>query len=85
MIQSVVTSKGQTTVPRDIRAVWGIEPSHRLIWELLPDGSATVRPQPSAMELFGCIKTSVPFPGIKEERMSAQEAAAQHAATEGLE
>ena len=38
-----ITSKGQTTIPQDIRAALKVGPGDLLAWELGPDGTATVR------------------------------------------
>ncbi|TSE27346.1 transcriptional regulator, AbrB family [Tepidimonas sediminis] len=38
-----VTSKGQTTIPAEIRAVLHVSPGDLIAWELEPDGSARVR------------------------------------------
>ena len=38
-----ITSKGQTTIPKDIRAALKVGPADLLAWELGPDGTATVR------------------------------------------
>ena len=38
-----VTSKGQTTIPADIRAALRIEPGDLIIWEMSDDGSARIR------------------------------------------
>ncbi len=38
-----ITAKGQTTVPRDIRAALKVEPGDLIAWETQPDGSVVVR------------------------------------------
>lgn len=38
-----VTSKGQTTIPAEIRAVLHVSLGDLIAWELEPDGSARVR------------------------------------------
>lgn len=38
-----VTSKGQTTIPAEIRAVLHVSPGDLIAWEVEPDGSARVR------------------------------------------
>jgi antitoxin PrlF len=42
MIQSRITSKAQTTVPRAIRQALGVGPGDRLVWES-ENGRATVK------------------------------------------
>jgi len=43
MTDSTITSKGQTTVPADIREFLGAKPGVRLLWLKAPDGSVIVR------------------------------------------
>lgn len=38
-----VTSKGQTTIPSDVRAALHVKPGDRIAWEVSEDGTATVR------------------------------------------
>ncbi len=38
-----VTSKGQTTIPANIRDDWRLTPGDVLVWELQDDGTARVR------------------------------------------
>lgn len=43
MAESTITSKGQTTVPADIRAPVHAKPGTRLVWSVMPDGNIVVR------------------------------------------
>lgn len=43
MSDATLTSKGQTTIPKDIRDSLGLEPGHRLSFTLMPDGSVLMR------------------------------------------
>lgn len=38
-----ITAKGQTTIPREVRAALGVGPGDLIAWEVGPDGTATVR------------------------------------------
>jgi antitoxin PrlF len=76
MIESTVTDKGQTTVPKEVRDALGIKPRQRLHWDLTEDGSAIVRPEPSSLALFGSLKSHRKFPGIKEEKAAMRKAVA---------
>jgi antitoxin PrlF len=84
MPQSTLTDKGQTTVPREVRAALKVKPRQRLEWLVRADGTAVVRCQPNALELFGSLKPAKPFPGLKEEKEAMRRAAAAQAAKEGL-
>ena len=68
MLQSTLTDKGQTTMPREVRAALKVKPRQQLEWIIRADGTAVVRPEPNALELFGSLKPVKPFPGLKEEK-----------------
>jgi antitoxin PrlF len=38
-----ITAKGQTTIPRDIRAALQVAPGDLIAWEVAADGTAIVR------------------------------------------
>ena len=83
MLSSTITDKGQTTVPRQVREALKLESRKRIQWELKEDGTVTVKPEPSALELFGSLKSKKTFPGIKEEKAELRKRMAKQAATEG--
>ena len=57
MSESTITSKGQTTVPRQVRDRIGAGPGTRLVWHVLPNGGLIVRAKTrSVMELAGSLK-----------------------------
>ena len=85
MVESTITDKGQTTVPRQVREALGLKPRSRLQWDIAADGTVIVKPEPSALALFGSLKSKVPFPGLKEEKDAAREIMASEAAHEGSE
>jgi bifunctional DNA-binding transcriptional regulator/antitoxin component of YhaV-PrlF toxin-antitoxin module len=85
MSTSTLTDKGQTTVPQEIRQALKVKPRQRLTWSVCGDGSVIVRPQPSALALFGSLKSPRKFPGRAAEREAAARAAGRHAAGEGVE
>ncbi len=45
MAAATITSKGQLTVPREIRAALGVGPGDRLAFRIHEDGSVTVEPE----------------------------------------
>ena len=83
MAISTLTRKGQTTVPLEIRDALRVKPRQRLNWSLRGDGSAVVRPQQGALDLFASLKTSKKFPGRDAERKAVARSVARHAAAEG--
>jgi bifunctional DNA-binding transcriptional regulator/antitoxin component of YhaV-PrlF toxin-antitoxin module len=84
MTTSTVTDKGQTTVPLEIRQALKVRPRQRLEWIDQGDGSAVVRPQGSALEFFGSLKSRTQFPGREAERKAVTRAIGREAAREGL-
>lgn len=78
MVESTLTEKGQTTVPKEVRDALGIKPRQRLQWDLETDGTVTVRPEPSALPLYGSLKARKKFPGVKSEKAALR----RHVATQ---
>jgi len=58
MAISTLTSKGQVTIPRDIRARLGLEPGDRLDFRIGKDGriEAYLASEPSYLRLFGLLE-----------------------------
>jgi len=57
MAESAITSKGQTTVPADVRASLGAAPGTRLVWSIVSDGRAIVRVKnKSILNMVGMLK-----------------------------
>ncbi|MCG1054582.1 type II toxin-antitoxin system PrlF family antitoxin [Mycetohabitans sp. B5] len=70
MNESTLTTKGQTTMPAQIRAALHAEPGTRLEWHLAPDGSVIVRAKTkSILELAGSLR--IPVPPVPVEDMKA--------------
>ncbi len=57
MSESAITSKGQTTVPQPVRDAMRASPGTRLIWSVMPDGTAIVRAKTkSILDMAGMLK-----------------------------
>jgi antitoxin PrlF len=57
MVESTITAKGQTTVPRQVRDLIGAGPGTRLVWHVMPDGALIVRAKTrSVLDLAGSLK-----------------------------
>ena len=53
---STLTSKGQTTIPKEIRDGLGMKPGDRISFTLMPDGTVIMRvKRKSVMELAGVL------------------------------
>jgi looped-hinge helix DNA binding domain, AbrB family len=54
---STLTSKGQTTIPKDIRETLGMKSGDRMTFTMLPDGTVLLRVKnKSVMSLAGSLK-----------------------------
>lgn len=57
MTESTITSKGQTTVPAEVRALVHAKPGTKLIWSVTPDGTIIVRAKTkSILDMAGMLK-----------------------------
>jgi AbrB family looped-hinge helix DNA binding protein len=55
--ESTLTSKGQTTIPKDIRDSLGIKSGDRMTFTLMPDGTVLLRVKnKSVMNLAGTLR-----------------------------
>ena len=56
-MESTLTSKGQTTIPKDIRDSLGIKSGDRMTFTLMPDGTVLLRiKNKSVMNLAGSLR-----------------------------
>lgn len=54
---ATLTSKGQTTIPKEIRESLGMKPGDRMTFTLMPDGTVVMRvKRRSIMELAGVLR-----------------------------
>ncbi len=84
MVQSIVTSKGQTTIPKKIRELLRIKPNDRLLY-LLEDGKVILRPiHGDILELKGSVPAKGKPGDFEDIRASARKAIAKKIA-EGKE
>jgi antitoxin PrlF len=68
MTLATITSKGQTTIPKEFRDRMKLGPRERVAFELRGDELVIRRAAASIDELAGSLKSSVPFAGRKAER-----------------
>ncbi len=82
MVQSIVTSKGQTTIPKKIREFLKINPNDRLFY-LLEDGKVILRPiQGNILELRGSVPAKGETGDFEDIRESVRKAMAKKIAEE---
>ena len=60
MVESAVTSKGQTTLPKAVREALGVGPGDRVRYVILDNGEVRMLPVRSISELFGVLKYDGP-------------------------
>jgi AbrB family looped-hinge helix DNA binding protein len=67
-----VSSKGQVTVPSEVRKALGIDQGDDLIFEVISERSAQLRvvKRVKLSDLYGSLPASRPFPGKKAVRES---------------
>ena len=59
--ESTLTSKGQTTIPKDIRDSLGLKSGDRITFTMMPDGTVQMRVKnKSAMALAGILRRRGP-------------------------
>ena len=66
MRESTVTAKGQTTLPKDVRKVLGLQPGDKLRYILL-DGEVRILRARPVLDLEGALKRSGQKPVTLEE------------------
>jgi AbrB family looped-hinge helix DNA binding protein len=59
--EATVTSKGQITIPADVRKAMGLEPGERVVFSRLEDGTTVMRAKTRTLsDLKGLLKSSRP-------------------------
>jgi antitoxin PrlF len=58
MHHSTLTTKGQTTIPREIRRLLGLKENDRILYEV-EDGKVAIKPAPSVHELYATFKSRI--------------------------
>jgi AbrB family looped-hinge helix DNA binding protein len=58
MSQSTLTSKGQTTIPREIRKLLGLKEKDRILYEV-EDGKVAIKAAPAVHELYAIFKPRI--------------------------
>jgi antitoxin PrlF len=81
MLKSTLTSKGQVTIPKEVRDILGLKMGDRLMFKIEGDGKLVVQrvEKGSLDELFGMLRhLAEGRPPVTDEEMN--EAIAQHLA-----
>lgn len=73
MTQSTLTSKGQTTIPQEVRRALDLKPGMRLLYEIEGD-RAVLRAQPTLMAAYGALKSKKVGVDFRKAREAATKA-----------
>lgn len=71
MAEAAITSKGQITIPAEIRKRMSLEPHSKVVFTLLPNGSTVIRAKNlSITDLAGSVKSNKKRVSVKDMKMS---------------
>jgi len=71
MAEAAITSKGQITIPAEIRKQMNLSPQDRVVFTLLPNGTTVMRAKnKSVSSLAGSVSSKVKRVPIKDMKMS---------------
>lgn len=74
MSRAILTSKGQLTIPKDVRERLGLKSGDRVVFEFEEDSvRLKVEKRRSLEELRGSLPTTREYPGKDAERRAARE------------
>jgi AbrB family looped-hinge helix DNA binding protein len=77
MSKATVTSKGQITIPKDVRAALGLETGHRVSFLLREDGVVEMHPENvDLMSLCGIFKPALKGVTIEDMKEAVRKGAA---------
>ena len=70
MAEAAITSKGQITIPAEIRKKMNLEPQDKVVFTLLPNGTTVMRAKNrSVTSLAGTVVSSKKKISVKEMKM----------------
>ncbi len=75
MIDSAVTSKGQTTLPKPVREALGVVPGDRVRYVILDNNEVRIVPIRPLSRLFGALKHDGPAVTLKEMDRAVEDGA----------
>jgi AbrB family looped-hinge helix DNA binding protein len=82
---SRVTSKGQVTIPADVRKALAIEQGDDLLFDVAPDQTARLRviKRQRLSDLYGALRSPQSYPGKEEVREQVGRALGKRAKAQG--
>ncbi len=78
MIESGITSKGQTTLPKAVREALGVQPGDRVRYAIL-EGKVMMMPAKPVSRLFGMLKHDGPPASLEDMDRAIAEGAIESA------
>lgn len=70
MAEAAVTSKGQITIPVDVRQAMGLQPQDRVVFTVMPDGTTVMRAKTRSLkDLIGSLKRRGKKVPVKDMRL----------------
>jgi len=82
-LTSTITTKGQTTVPKEVRKFLGLGPRQKIVYKIEKSGVRIEAAGKSLMSLAGALASEQPMLSKEQERKIAQNALAQRNAKAG--
>ena len=76
MIESSITKKGQTTLPKPVREALGLQSGDRVRY-LIADGEVRILPVRPVSRLFGALKHDGPAVTVQEMEQAVADGAVQ--------
>jgi antitoxin PrlF len=70
---TTISSKGQVTVPRDVRERLGLQAGDKIAWSMLSNGTIVLRPKTRRLADLVGILTQAGQPGVSVEEMRLPE------------
>ena len=73
MAEAAVTSKGQITIPADVRRAMGLQPQDRVVFTVMPDGTTVMRAKTRNLQaLAGSLKRPRKKVAVKNMRLGRE-------------
>ena len=75
MVESAITSKGQTTLPKPVREALGVVPGDRVRYVILDNNEVRIVPIRPLSRLYGTLKHDGPAATLQEMDRAIEEGA----------
>ncbi len=75
MVESAITSKGQTTLPKPVREALGVVPGDRVRYVILDNNEVRIVPIKPLSRLFGSLKHDGPAATLQDMDRAIEEGA----------